>query len=139
MFKNMFKRGGFKMKKVVKNITSFSFIFCACLGFVALVSASEYATLGYNSSHRITKKSLGTRFYTYISSTSVSGSPVVEAQAGRQMFNLVWYDSGKANIRFTGPQQSTTTNWDANGTYNTRATWTNISENTSISAYFDLY
>ena len=127
------------MKKTIKNIASFGIILCACFTFIVLVSASEYSVLSYNSSHRITKSSLGTKFYTSISSTSVSGTPTVETEAGRQMFNLIWYDSGKANIRFTAAGQANVTSWDANGTYNTRATWTNITSGTSISAYFDLY
>lgn len=55
------------------------------------------------------------------------------------MFNLIWYDSGKYNTTILAVGQYYYAYGSANGTYDTRATWTNLSSGTSITGSFDLY
>ena len=125
------------MKKF-KKITGFAFGFLACFAIVLSVSAASYKTLTYQENHRITVDSIGTSFTTTINASSVSNTPTVKTQVGRKMFSLIWYDSGSiTNVFKTAGRASS--NWSANGTYPTRATWTNITSGSSITAAFELY
>lgn len=125
------------MKKV-KKITRFAFGFLACFAMVLGVSAATYKTLTYKEYDVITVDSIGTSFTTTINASSVSNTPTVKTKVGRKMFSLVWYDSGSITTVFKTAGRSSA-NWSANGTYPTRATWTNVTSGSSITAAFELY
>lgn len=123
-------------------------IFFAC-GFMLLIAAvstvnAASITKTLNASNPSTDAleggKMGTRFYTSIRATSLpNGSPTIMTQAGRKMFNWIWYDSGKG---YSYPDTVGTTyilSWDANGTYETRATWENYTSSAPITAVFSIY
>ncbi len=121
----------------MKKILGLLLGFVACFAFVLTVYAGT-AKLTYKEYHRVTVDSMGTNFTTKAVITSVSGTPTLETQVGRKMFNLIWYDSGSVTKAYTG-SGTTTNTWSANGNYATRSTWTNITSGTSITGTFSLY
>lgn len=54
------------------------------------------------------------------------------------MFNLVWYDSGTEDVNVQTTGVTYQLNWTANGTYDTRATWTNKTSGSTITGTFTL-
>lgn len=126
------------MKRNFKKMLSLVIMFGSVFAFVFVVNGAS-ATLLKDETVRVTKTKLGSSFTTRIYASSKSGTPTVETQIGRKMFNLVWYDSGKYNTTITSSGQYYYAYGSANGTYDTRATWTNITNNSSVSGTFDLY
>lgn len=108
---------------------------------VSVNAASATRTLNSsNPSTTIEGGSMGSKFYTSIRPTSLpNGSPTIMTQAGRKMFNLVWYDSGKGYSHPTSVGSTYTLSWDANGTYETRATWQDYTSSAPITAVFSVY
>lgn len=123
----------------MKKSSSILLGFIACFAMVIAVSAAGYKTLSYKKYERITVDSMGSNFTTSIYVASVSGVPTVKTQVGRKMFGLMWYDSGSVTQAFASGGYKSTTPWTANGTWATRATWTNITSDTSVKAAFSLY
>lgn len=129
------------MWKQVKKMVVISITIVLCFVFVTIVNAqSTRSDLNYGGNFvRVTVEDMGPDFTMRIYGYTKTGSPVVETQAGRRMFNLVWYDSGKYN------QTISTLNYyyycygSGNGTYDTRATWTNKTSGTKLNANFALY
>lgn len=129
------------MKKFMKRISVSAMLFVACfVCVVAVNAASATTTLYYNNSIKVTKSSVGSSFTTVINASAIYNvSPIkVKTQAGRKMFNLTWYDSGTASTNVYTTNYDYPTNWTANGTYDTRATWTNMTSGGSVAATFSL-
>lgn len=120
-------------------------IFGIMLLMVATVSVNAASTTKtLNSSNPSTSPleggKMGERFYTSVRATSLpNGSPTIMTQAGRKMFGIVWYDSGKGYSYPTSVGTTYTLSWDANGTWETRATWENYTSSAPITAVFSLY
>mgnify|MGYP005790083599 CR=1 FL=1 len=127
------------MSKIIKKITGSALLLISCFVCVMVVNASSAtSTLTYNNSVTVTKGSVGTSFTTSIRANSISKPVSIKTQAGRKMFNLVWYDSGTATTTVSSTGRTYSTGWSANGTYDTRATWTNQTSSSSINATFSL-
>ena len=129
------------MKKLLKNVAVSSMLLVACfVCVVAVNAASATSTLTYNNSVTVTKSSVGTSFLTTINATGIYNvSPIsVQTQVGGKMFNLAWYDSGKSTTKVATTGYNYPTRWSANGTYDTRAIWTNMTSGSTISAAFTL-
>lgn len=127
------------MSEVLKRVGKSALLLVSCFVCVVAVSAaSATSTLSYNNSVTVTKSSVGSSFTTTINASSISKTVSVKTQAGRKMFNLAWYDSGTATTSVSATGRNYSTGWSANGTYDTRATWTNQTSGSTIRGTFTL-
>lgn len=129
------------MKRIMKKIAVSAMMFVACFACVVAVNAASATTTLYNgNSITVTKNSVGQSFTTVINATSIYYvSPIsIKTQAGRKMFNITWYDSGTATTSVGMTNHDYPTSWTSHGTYDTRATWTNMTSGGYLDATFSL-
>lgn len=126
------------MKKL-QRLGSMILGFVACFAMVVVVSALGTRTLGYKEYERVTVDSMGSSFSTSIYVSSVSGTPTIKTQVGRKMLGMMWIDTGSTTQSFSHGGVRSTSSWKSTGSSATRATWTNLTSGTSITANFSLY
>ncbi len=127
------------MKKNAKKVFSCMLLVVTCFSFAITVSAAASITvLEYNQSVQLSENNLNSSFFTRIEARGLNKDTTIQTKVRRKMFNLVWHDSGKTTDTFTHTAQIIRNQWSANGTYDTRATFTNQTSGSTFNGAFGL-